>query len=167
VRVFVTGATGFIGHHLCRRLRERGDEVVALVRSPSKIARLPEGVEPFRGDLSTFADPSTVFPRCDVVVHLAGCRRRGQARGLRRVQSPRRRGSTRLPHAAELRPEALRLRVVARGGRAIRAGAALDGGRCAIADRALRRGQGEGREGRPGRAISYDVVPAPHRPRAR
>jgi nucleoside-diphosphate-sugar epimerase len=72
LRVFVTGATGFIGLHLCRRLIERGDEVVALVRSPEKGRRLPEGTRTFKGDLSVFADPATVLPPCDVIVHLAG-----------------------------------------------------------------------------------------------
>jgi dihydroflavonol-4-reductase len=72
LRLFVTGATGFIGHHLSQRLVARGDHVVALVRSESKAARLPGGVEVFRGDLSTFADPKTVLPACDVVIHLAG-----------------------------------------------------------------------------------------------
>ncbi len=33
--VLVTGATGFIGGRVVRRLRDRGDEVVAIVRSPS------------------------------------------------------------------------------------------------------------------------------------
>jgi nucleoside-diphosphate-sugar epimerase len=51
---------------------ERGDEVVALVRSPAKASRLPKGVQAFSGDLSTFADPRTVLPACDVVIHLAG-----------------------------------------------------------------------------------------------
>jgi nucleoside-diphosphate-sugar epimerase len=72
MRVFVTGGTGFIGAHLCRRLIERGDQVIALVRSKHKAARLPSGVEIFEGDLSTFARPSCVLPDCDVVVHLAG-----------------------------------------------------------------------------------------------
>lgn len=72
MRVFVTGATGFIGQHLCRRLAERGDEVVALVRSPGKASTLPRGTATFAGDLSVFADPKTDLPPCDVVVHLAG-----------------------------------------------------------------------------------------------
>ena len=42
MRVFVTGATGFIGGHVARKLRERGDEVVALVRSPDKADELRE-----------------------------------------------------------------------------------------------------------------------------
>jgi len=53
VKAFVTGGTGFIGHHLVRKLRERGDEVVALVRSPSKAAPLRElGADIVEGDLS-------------------------------------------------------------------------------------------------------------------
>ena len=34
-RVFVTGGAGFIGRDVVRRLRERGDEVIAVVRDPA------------------------------------------------------------------------------------------------------------------------------------
>lgn len=71
MRILVTGGTGFIGRHLCERLIARGDEVVALVRSPKKAAMLPPGVMTLEGDLSLFADPKTVLPPCDVVIHLA------------------------------------------------------------------------------------------------
>src|ERR671932_657980 len=40
MRAFVTGATGFLGGALVRKLRERGDEVVALVRDPARAAGL-------------------------------------------------------------------------------------------------------------------------------
>jgi nucleoside-diphosphate-sugar epimerase len=72
MRVLVTGATGFIGQHLCRHLDERGDEVIALVRNSAKASVLPAGVRTLTGDLSLFADPGTELPPCDVVVHLAG-----------------------------------------------------------------------------------------------
>jgi dihydroflavonol-4-reductase len=53
VRVFLTGGTGFIGGHVARLLRERGDDVAALVRSPSKAGALRElGCELVEGDLS-------------------------------------------------------------------------------------------------------------------
>lgn len=72
LRIFVTGATGFIGLHLCRALAARGDHVIALVRTASKGRALPPGVETFEGDLSSFAEPSTRLPPFDVMVHLAG-----------------------------------------------------------------------------------------------
>lgn len=71
-RYFVTGATGFIGQHLCRHLVERGDEVHALVRNEKKARDLPDSVHVVSGDLTLFEHPDTRLPECDVVVHLAG-----------------------------------------------------------------------------------------------
>jgi dihydroflavonol-4-reductase len=53
MRALVTGATGKIGNAVARRLAERGDEVVALVRDPDKARELlPEGIELARGDVA-------------------------------------------------------------------------------------------------------------------
>jgi len=69
----VTGATGFIGTHLVRRLVGDGHTVVALVRDPAKARELPAaGVEWLRGDLALFEDPDLELPACDAVIHLAG-----------------------------------------------------------------------------------------------
>ena len=38
MKAFVTGATGFIGGHVARKLRERGDDVVAWCDPPTKRA---------------------------------------------------------------------------------------------------------------------------------
>jgi nucleoside-diphosphate-sugar epimerase len=40
VKVFVTGATGFVGSHLVRELLDRGDEVVCLVRDVERARKL-------------------------------------------------------------------------------------------------------------------------------
>ena len=54
MRAFVTGGTGFIGGQLVRKLRERGDDVVALVRSPDKAGDLKRlGCELVEGDVSS------------------------------------------------------------------------------------------------------------------
>jgi nucleoside-diphosphate-sugar epimerase len=72
VHYFVTGATGFIGRHLCRRLVAEGHEVAALVRSPHKASALPPEVRIIQGDLTAFADPEFAPGPFDVIVHLAG-----------------------------------------------------------------------------------------------
>jgi len=72
VKAFVTGGTGFIGSRVARRLRERGDEVVALVRSPEKAAELRElGCELVEGDLSSDDAIRRGVEGCDAVFHVA------------------------------------------------------------------------------------------------
>jgi nucleoside-diphosphate-sugar epimerase len=72
MRYLITGATGFVGVHLCRALVSEGHSVVALVRNPAKAKALPAEVETLAGDLGLFAEPDAVLPAVDVVVHLAG-----------------------------------------------------------------------------------------------
>lgn len=70
MKIFVTGATGFIGGHVARQLRERGDEVVALVRSPEKAADLTAaGVTLVEGDLSDRAAIAGAMAGCEAVIH--------------------------------------------------------------------------------------------------
>jgi dihydroflavonol-4-reductase len=73
MKAFVTGATGFIGGRLVRRLRERGDNVVALVRSRAKAQPLADqGAELVEGDLSTPREELTkAMEGCDAVFHVA------------------------------------------------------------------------------------------------
>jgi nucleoside-diphosphate-sugar epimerase len=52
VKVFVLGATGFLGSSVARRLIANGDEVVGFVRSEEAARRVPAGVEPWLGDVA-------------------------------------------------------------------------------------------------------------------
>jgi nucleoside-diphosphate-sugar epimerase len=75
-RVLVTGASGFIGRHLCRVLGSSGDQVVALVRSSSNRSGLTElGVQFVEGDLSDLQSLSSAIRGCQTVYHLAGVTR--------------------------------------------------------------------------------------------
>jgi len=72
VRAFVTGATGFIGGALARRIRDRGDEVVALVRTPRKADHLRElGCELATGSLESEAALRDALDGCDAAFHAA------------------------------------------------------------------------------------------------
>lgn len=72
MRAFITGATGFVGGHLAAKLVSRGDDVVALVRSPHKagdLARL--GVDTVQGDLDSTDAMRDGMAGCDAVFHVA------------------------------------------------------------------------------------------------
>ncbi len=72
MRVFLTGATGFIGGTVARQLRDRGDEVVCLVRSPKKAEALEGiGCSLVRGDLSDRAAIAAAMAGCDAAIHAA------------------------------------------------------------------------------------------------
>ena len=72
MRVFVTGATGFIGGAVARALRERGDDVRALVRSPEKAGELEAaGVELVAGSLSDRDAIVAALEGCDAAIHIA------------------------------------------------------------------------------------------------
>jgi dihydroflavonol-4-reductase len=70
MRVFLTGATGFVMGAVARDLRERGDDVVALVRNPSRAATLSAlGCELVAGDVVDPADAVGDLGRCDALIH--------------------------------------------------------------------------------------------------
>jgi dihydroflavonol-4-reductase len=72
-RVFVTGASGFIGGALTTRLLERGDEVVGLARSDAAARKVAaRGAEVARGDLLDEASIAAGMLGCDTAYHVAG-----------------------------------------------------------------------------------------------
>ncbi|MDZ7826716.1 MAG: NAD-dependent epimerase/dehydratase family protein [Gammaproteobacteria bacterium] len=66
----VTGATGFIGRALCRRLTDLAVPVRALVRRAQ--AELPEGITRVRGSLADPAALAELVRDARVVIHCAG-----------------------------------------------------------------------------------------------
>jgi len=83
---FLTGGTGFIGRALVRRLLDRKDEVVILVRDPTRAGALAAlGVRLVEGEVS---DPverlAQLMKGADAVFHLAGQYRVGMPAAERR-----------------------------------------------------------------------------------
>src|SRR5437773_11334880 len=72
MRVFITGGTGLVGGQLVKRLRERGDQVVALSRQPDAASKLGDGVTVVTGDPTQQGPWMDAVAGCDAVVHLAG-----------------------------------------------------------------------------------------------
>ncbi len=75
-KVFVTGATGFTGGHLCRILVDKGYSVGALVRKSSKTNELEKlGVKPVVGDLANLNSLNGALEDIDTVFHVAAAYR--------------------------------------------------------------------------------------------
>jgi nucleoside-diphosphate-sugar epimerase len=70
VKVFVTGASGFLGHAVCQELNGRRHEIASLVRRPGSE---PPGTVPVAGDLGDTGTLAAVVEsvRPDCVIHLA------------------------------------------------------------------------------------------------
>ncbi|HET7347814.1 MAG TPA: hopanoid-associated sugar epimerase [Acidobacteriaceae bacterium] len=72
MKVFVTGATGFVGSHVARELASRGADLRLLVRRTSNLANI-EGLaaETATGDLLDPESLRSAIRGCDAVMHVA------------------------------------------------------------------------------------------------
>jgi dihydroflavonol-4-reductase len=66
----ITGATGFIGWHVAKRLLERGHRVRALARDPARLREL-DGVEAVTGDLRDAESLGRAVEGCGAAYHVA------------------------------------------------------------------------------------------------
>ena len=72
MKVFVTGATGFIGTHLARRMVMTGHELVCLVRPTSTVDALEAlGIHQVQGDVTDKGSLLEGMRGCDAVINLA------------------------------------------------------------------------------------------------
>lgn len=72
MKIFITGATGFVGHHVAKALAAQSAELLFLVRKSSNLANL-EGIagETVVGDLLNPASYAPALAGCDAVMHVA------------------------------------------------------------------------------------------------
>ena len=68
--VLITGATGFIGTHLVRRLLARGDALIVLTRSPARARKLLGREVQITAELGALSASAPI----DAIVNLAGAR---------------------------------------------------------------------------------------------
>ncbi|MFG0330421.1 MAG: complex I NDUFA9 subunit family protein [Phycisphaerales bacterium] len=72
MRVAVTGATGFVGRHLCRVMSDHGYLVRALVRDKEKTSGLPKSAEVVEGDIFDESSLDRLLEGADACAHLIG-----------------------------------------------------------------------------------------------
>ena len=72
MKIFITGATGYIGNKLAKRLAVEGHTIHALCRSKQKSSLLDhENIKLFEGDITNTASIIEAMRNCEQVYHLA------------------------------------------------------------------------------------------------
>lgn len=72
MNIFITGATGYIGNNLAKRLAQEGHIVHALCRSANKKNLLDQpNIKIFEGDITDVVSVETAMRDCEQVYHLA------------------------------------------------------------------------------------------------
>ena len=83
MKLFVTGASGYIGGSVAEKLRAAGHEVLGLVRSEEKARLVKErGIEPIIGTLDDAPILADVAERADGVINAASSDHRGAVEAL-------------------------------------------------------------------------------------
>lgn len=82
MRVFILGATGFIGTHIVQKLLDQGHTVVGVARDEKAFGKFGGRVAAVKGDIT---DPTTwrgQMVRCDASINLVGLIRERKSKGL-------------------------------------------------------------------------------------
>ena len=75
MKIFLTGATGFIGSHFLKQCLDAGYSMTCSVRSAKQADALCSlGASPWEGDLQNQDELSLALAGYDVLIHAAGCR---------------------------------------------------------------------------------------------
>ncbi len=83
MKIFLTGATGFVGHEILKQLLAAGHSVRCLVR-PGSEKKLPQGlgIEIHQGDATDPASLNGALNGCEAAIHLVGIIREYPSRGI-------------------------------------------------------------------------------------
>jgi len=71
VKLFMTGATGFVGSHVARLAVDEGATIVCLARATSNLSHLPKSAEVVLGDLRKAEGFAAALRGCDALIHVA------------------------------------------------------------------------------------------------
>jgi dihydroflavonol-4-reductase len=71
MRLFITGATGFVGAHVAQLAEAQGAELRLLTRASSDTSRLPKSAEAVVGDLRSPEGFAAALRGCDALIHVA------------------------------------------------------------------------------------------------
>jgi NADH dehydrogenase len=84
--ILVTGANGFVGRNLVKRLRQEGLAIRAVVRIPAKAQALKDlGAEVVPGEINDLPSLTAAAKGCDRVVHLVGIIQEGRGFTFRSI----------------------------------------------------------------------------------
>ncbi len=71
MKLFITGATGFVGAHVAHLAAKQGAELRLLSRANSNRSHLPAGADVITGDLRSPATFAKALQGCDALIHVA------------------------------------------------------------------------------------------------
>lgn len=82
MKVFVTGAGGFVGQEIVKQLRSSGHEVRALVHRPGRFDSKDNQSEIVSGDTTDYQSIRNYLEGCNAVIHLVGIIREQKSKGV-------------------------------------------------------------------------------------